>query len=191
MYCWQILTLLTGLFFLSPFTCYLLFVCWIYKGRNDRKGKKGYFQTQFLFSWFTTILWMFSWTSRKGHASRSKCLKNLRNYFWQIVNLWVCYMYLCSIGMFSWYFYKQEIQHAAKPKALANIFSNWQPREKVCLFSQCMPRELRKSFSFVPESPFFRYGPISFPVRGLWGDCYFCIYSFYCMFILFFMLLFF
>ena len=105
------------LFFLSSFTWYL-FVCWSFKGiKEGQEEERDTFKLNFIFG-FTTILWcrMFTWTSRNSRACRSKRLKNLWNHFWQIVNLRVCHVNLCSVGMFSWRCYKQETQYVCSDR---------------------------------------------------------------------------
>ena len=97
------------------------------------------------------------------------------------MNLRVCYVCLCSVGIFSWCGYEQETQHAAEPEALADTYAPTGCREKKkegCLFSRVMSRELRKSFFWRQEAYLFRHALITLPVRAPPAEKLLFFYSF-------------
>ena len=127
---------------------------------------------------------IFSWTSSSGRASRSMYLRHLRNNFWQIVNLWVRHVCLCT-GVYSTdAVTSRRYSTLLRYLTLANTCDLTGCLEKkLSLFSRGVSRALRKSFSLGPGStPPFRHASKSLLVRGLLGDCYFCIYFISCLF---------
>ena len=118
---------------------------------------------------------MFAWISKNNCASQSSHERNLRNHFWQILNLRVCHVCLCSVGKFG--------RHC-KRQTLAVERKRW----TICIVKICQENWERISL-WCQKAPLFRHALILLPVSGILGDFYFCIYLFYHMFILFFMLL--
>ena len=87
--CLEIMTLVTDFFFLLPFTCYLLFVCWSCKGIKDGKRDKDTFKLNFHFR----CLQLFSGVECFPEPVRiavlpTEMLKDSPGSFWQIVNRW-------------------------------------------------------------------------------------------------------
>ena len=137
------LLLLIPIYVLSSF-------CLLKQQRNEWwKGKRqGYFWTHILFSGFKTIL---SWECFPERVEIAvlpvEAFEESRESFWQILNLRVYHVCLCSVGMLSWRCYEQKTQCVA----LANAYAPTGSREKKKRpFSWGM-----SSFSLAPGSPSF------------------------------------
>ena len=191
------------LFFLSPFTYYLLFVCWSCKGIKDGKEKKTGISLNlvFIFRFYDYFVVRECFPeqveitvhpikafeeSQELFVANSESL--VSSIFSHIVNLRVRHVCLCSVDMFSWRSYERETQGAVRPEALADTCAPTDCREKKETYAQSKYiKGLEKNFLFGANKPlFFRHERIALSVRGLLGDCYFCIYLFYLAFILFF-----
>ena len=88
----------------TPFTCYFLFVRRSCKEVKGRKGKrKGYLETQFLSSGFTTTSWWWEFFSEPAEIIILPTQGIWRiswNHFWQIASwgstMCLCVQWICS-----------------------------------------------------------------------------------------------
>ena len=133
------MTLVTDFFFLSPFTCYLLFVYWSCEGRNGGKSDKDSFKHDFYFRGlrlfcgverFPVLEEITVLPYRGVRRTSGIILANCESLLLSIGSLRVHHVCLLSVGVFSRRGYEQEKSRTTRPEALEGTCAPTGSQEK-------------------------------------------------------------